>query len=73
MRSMSGGAGEADVVGIHKLNSQVNVAWPLCLTPMGGGRRRPASGRSVVDDPVFNTQPGVVHKVRFVVGDQCHP
>ena len=27
--------------------SQVNVAWPLCLAPMGGGRRRPASGRSV--------------------------
>ncbi len=27
---------------------------------------------SVVADPVFNTQPSVVHKVRFDVGDQCH-
>ena len=26
--------------------SQANVALPLCLTPMGGGRLRPASGRS---------------------------
>jgi len=28
---------------------------------------------SVVADPIFNTQPSVIHKVRFVVGDQCHP
>jgi hypothetical protein len=30
--------------------SQANVALPLCLTPMGGGRLRPASGRSVAID-----------------------
>ena len=28
---------------------------------------------SVAADPVFKTQPSEVHKVRFVVGDQCHP
>ena len=28
---------------------------------------------SVVADPIFNTQPSIIHKVRFVVGDQCHP
>jgi hypothetical protein len=27
---------------------------------------------SVVADPVFNRQSSVVHKVSFVVGDQCH-
>jgi hypothetical protein len=28
---------------------------------------------SVVADPVFNTQPGVVHEVGFVIGDQRQP
>ena len=30
------------------MTSQANVAWPLCLTPTGGGRLRPAWGRSFI-------------------------
>ena len=30
----------------HRIVSQANVALPLCLIPTGGGRRRPALGRS---------------------------
>ena len=30
----------------HRIVSQANVALPLCLIPTGGGRRRPALGRT---------------------------
>ena len=38
-------------------SSQANVALPLCLTPMGGGRLRPASGRSAVAAEVAEARP----------------
>ena len=59
----------------------------ICLNPAGYRRRPDLSDDlrscaheldqrgliSVVADPIFNTQPSLVHKVRFVIGDQRHP